>query len=135
MMLADPVIAALAEVPEGAFDAVFGQEVFLMLHIAAQADHFSKVTEDDEMSAETEKTLRRRQLKREVGCAVHLRERCARFIYGRDAEGFEAQMREEAKELADSQYGPELLQALGEMYLSRSELIAAQSRGVFSGAV
>jgi len=115
--------------PRAFFSLLFGSERFEPwtgeLHIAAQADHFSKITEDDEMSAESEKTLRKRQLKREVGCAVHLRERCARFIYGRDAEGFEAQMREEAKELADSQYGPELLQALGEMYLSRSEIYLA----------
>lgn len=40
-------------------------------------------------------------------------------------KGFEAQMRQEARELASSQFGPELLQALGEMYLARSEIYLA----------
>eukprot|EP00435_Cladocopium_sp_Y103_P057252 s178_g19.t1 len=97
--------------------------------------------------SELEKSLKKRQLRREVACAVNLRERSARYVYGRDSEGFEAQMRQEARELdassewisncrvrtsrkgflnllrASSQFGPELLQALGEMYLARSETI------------
>mmetsp|Transcript_53876 Transcript_53876/g.125691 ORF Transcript_53876/g.125691 Transcript_53876/m.125691 type:complete len:705 (-) Transcript_53876:165-2279(-) len=117
--------------PRAFFSLLFGSERFEPwtgeLHIAAQADHFAKVTsEEDAMpEEESERTLRKRQLKREVGCAVHLRERCARFVYGRDAEGFEAQIRQEAQELASSQFGPELLQALGEMYLSRTGIYLA----------
>lgn len=110
------------------FGLLFGSERFEPwtgeLLIAAQADHFSKASEDDEMS-ELEKSLKKRQLRREVACAVNLRERSAPYVYGRDSEGFEAQMRQEARELASSQFGPELLQALGEMYLARSEIYLA----------
>ena len=110
------------------FCLLFGSERFEPwtgeLLIAAQADHFAKASEDDEMS-ELEKSLKKRQLKREVACAVNLRERSARYVYGRDSDGFEAQIRQEARELASSQFGPELLQALGEMYLARSEIYLA----------
>eukprot|EP00913_Durusdinium_trenchii_P025418 g23862.t1 len=75
------------------------------LLIAAQADHFTKANEDDEMS-ELEKSLKKRQLRREVACAVNLRERCARYVYGRDTEGFKAQMRKEASELDLDSAGP-----------------------------
>ncbi|CAK9100182.1 unnamed protein product [Durusdinium trenchii] len=114
--------------PRAFFGLLFGSERFEPwtgeLLIAAQADHFTKANEDDEMS-ELEKSLKKRQLRREVACAVNLRERCARYVYGRDTEGFKAQMRKEASELASSQFGPELLQALGEMYLVRSEIYLA----------
>ena len=124
------------------FGLLFGSERFEPwtgeLLIAAQADHFAKAAEEEEMS-ELERSLKRRQLRREVACAVNLRERTARYagaLRNGDVECWrstgvirmasrpqretecmchQAQMREEARELASSQFGPELLQALGEL--------------------
>merc|ERR1712048_96303 len=71
---------------------------------------WSKDGEDDA------KALKKRQLRREVQCACHLRQKLDRMVYGRDQAGFEEQMHLEAHELASSQFGPELLMALGEVY-------------------
>ena len=69
--------------------------------------------------------LLRQQLKREVECACHLRDKLDRHVYGRDTVGFEEQMRLEAHELARAQFGPELLVALGDMYQLRAEMYLA----------
>lgn len=129
--------------PTAFFSLLFGSERFVSwtgeLHIAMQADHFHKsaaAEEDDEKlypEGDAAKSLKRRQLRREVMCACHLRDKLERFIYGRDAAGFEEQMRLEAHDLAGSQFGPELLQALGEIYQIRAEIyLANELKGRFS---
>merc|ERR1719161_2384745 len=77
--------------------------------------------------------LKKRQLRREVECACHLREKLDRWVYGRDYSGFEEQMQLEAHELASAQFGPELLTSLGEMYQLRAEIyLANELAGRFS---
>jgi len=46
-------------------------------------------------------------------------------VIGRDARGFEEQMRLEAVDLAKSQFGPELLITLGEIYQVRADIYLA----------
>lgn len=124
------------------FSLLFGSERFVPwtgeLNIAMQTDHFAKAVEqDEEKLAEeadaTAKELKGRQLRREVACAVHLREKLDRWVYGRDQGGFEEQMRLEAHDLASAQFGPELLAALGEIYQLRAEIyLANEMAGRFS---
>jgi len=130
--------------PKTFFSLLFGSERFLPwtgeLHIAMQTDHFAKSAEKEEdeenMFADGEpaaRALRRRQLRREVECACHLRQKLERWVYGRDKAGFEEQMRLEAHELAGAQFGPELLATLGEMYQLRAEIyLANELDGRFS---
>jgi len=118
------------------FSLLFGSERFLPwtgeLNIAMQADHFVKASEkaeqDDDSLLEGEngtEAMKRRQLRREVQCAVHLREKLERDVYGRDPVGLEEQLTLEAHELAGAQFGPELLVALGEVYQLRAEVYLA----------
>lgn len=125
--------------PSMFFNLLFGSEKFEPwtgeLHLAMQTDAFAKSLEkegaegsmEDAMmeSEASAKSLKRRQLRREVKCAVHLREKLARFVYGRDESGFEEQMRLEASTLASGQFGPELLMTLGEIYQVRAEIYLA----------
>uniref|UniRef100_A0A7S4VU03 J domain-containing protein n=1 Tax=Alexandrium monilatum TaxID=311494 RepID=A0A7S4VU03_9DINO len=114
------------------FSLLFGSERFERwigeLHLAMQIDQFTKTWEKggDELSPEegevAARALKRRQLRREVQCACHLREKLDRLVSGRDPEGFEEQMRLEAVGLASGQFGPELLSTLGEMYQLRAEI-------------
>jgi len=113
------------------FGLLFGSERFVPwtgeLHIAMQTDHFTRGFEEseDEGAAPTEedssKTLKKRQHRREVLCACHLRQKLERWVYGRDEAGTEEQMRLEAHELAGAQFGPELLIALGNIYELRAD--------------
>jgi len=124
--------------PKTFFSLLFGSERFLPwtgeLHIAMHLDHFAKAVEKEEDGDEDSllrdsesagRALKRRQLRREVECACHLRQKLARRVYKRDETGFEEQMRLEAHDLAGAQFGPELLVALGEMYQLRSEIYLA----------
>jgi len=130
--------------PAAFFSLLFGSERFVPwtgeLHMAMQMDHFAKtamVSEDEPPQDEEKlsKQVKRRQQRREVNCACHLREKTWRFVYGRDEEGFEEQMRLEAHELAQAQFGPELLAALGEIYSLRADIyIANEMQGRFSMA-
>merc|ERR1719217_77177 len=76
-------------------------------------------------SEEQSRKLSQRQKKREVLCAVHLREKLERRVLRRDEAGFEEQMRLEAVDLVSATFGPELLVALGEMYQLRANLYLA----------
>jgi len=126
--------------PAAFFSLLFGSERFVPwtgeLELAMQCDHFAKsafnatqsstdgqdaMEDDDKLT----KQVKRRQLRREVKCAVHLREKTERFVYGRDEAGFEEQMRLEARELASATFGPELLASLGEIYQLRAEIYLA----------
>jgi len=127
--------------PAAFFSLLFGSERFMPwtgeLHIAMQTDHFAKAVEKEEdeegMSADSGPALKRRQLRREVECACHLRQKLERWVYGRDVAGFEEQMRLEAHELAGAQFGPELLITIGEMYQLRAEIyLANELDGRFS---
>ncbi|CAL1130287.1 unnamed protein product [Cladocopium goreaui] len=78
-------------------------------------------------------TLKKRQERREVRCAVHLREFMNDFVYRRDEAQFEQRARSEAAELVQCRFGPELLAALGEMYTLRAEIyLADESAGRYS---
>jgi len=121
------------------FSVLFGSERFEPwvgeLHLAMQTDQFAKTLErevDERTMEETiqdgeeaAKALKRRQLRREVRCACHLRDKLDRYVHGRDPQGFEEQMRLEAVDLANGQFGPELLIALGEIYSLRAEIYLA----------
>jgi len=123
------------------FSLLFGSERFDPwigeLHLAMQTDQFAKALEradeDQEQSAEDSiaegdamsRSLRRRQFRREVRCACHLRNILDRFVSYRDIDGFESQMRTEAASLASGQFGPATLCALGEIYVARSEIYLA----------
>uniref|UniRef100_A0A7S2QM11 J domain-containing protein n=1 Tax=Zooxanthella nutricula TaxID=1333877 RepID=A0A7S2QM11_9DINO len=130
--------------PAAFFSLLFGSEKFLPwtgeLHMAMQMDHFAKTAmaaEDEPQQDEDKlsKQVKRRQNRREVLCAAHLREKTERLVYGRDLAGFEEQMRLEAHELANAQFGPELLLALGEIYQLRAEIyLANELAGRFSMA-
>lgn len=123
--------------PTAFFALLFGSEKFLPwtgeLHVAMQADHFvkaqSKEEEDGEMptpdGASDAEALKRRQFRREVHCAVHLRDKLDRWVYRREPEGFVEQMRLEAHELSSAQFGPELLITLGQIYQVRAEIYLA----------
>lgn len=127
--------------PSVFFSLLFGSERFLPwtgeLHIAMQTDHFAKnleKEEEDGMPAiPSSEPVKRRQHRREVRCACFLREKLDRWVYGREEEGFSEQMHLEAHELGGSQFGPELLMALGDMYQIRAEIyLANELAGRFS---
>jgi len=122
--------------PKTFFSLLFGSERFIPwtgeLHIAASLDQFSKATRHQDHGEEFSVgdgengwALLRQQLKREIQCACHLRDKLERYVYGRDHVGFEEQMRLEAHELARAQFGPQLLVALGDMYQLRAEMYLA----------
>mmetsp|Transcript_89687 Transcript_89687/g.159338 ORF Transcript_89687/g.159338 Transcript_89687/m.159338 type:complete len:688 (+) Transcript_89687:54-2117(+) len=118
--------------PRVFFSLLFGSEQFEPwtgeLHIAAQADHFTKDSEGENeempLTDPNGRALQKRQLRREVALAVHLREVLSGFVYGR-SENFEDYIHQEAQKLASAQFGPELLRALGEIYLARAEIYLA----------
>eukprot|EP00405_Crypthecodinium_cohnii_P026616 CAMPEP_0206489588 /NCGR_PEP_ID=MMETSP0324_2-20121206/43365_1 /ASSEMBLY_ACC=CAM_ASM_000836 /TAXON_ID=2866 /ORGANISM="Crypthecodinium cohnii, Strain Seligo" /LENGTH=676 /DNA_ID=CAMNT_0053969367 /DNA_START=44 /DNA_END=2074 /DNA_ORIENTATION=- len=124
------------------FSLLFGSEKFVKwtgeLKMAMQMDHFAKSMQsaDSEGDLTEEKQgelAKKQQLAREVSCAVNLREKTDRVVYGRDPEGFKEQMQMEAHELARAQYGPELLTVLGERYQLRAEIyLANELSGRFS---
>lgn len=122
--------------PSVFFSLLFGSEKFLPwigeLHLAMQTDQFAKSLEKDaqdfspeDVVVEGEGKLKRKQVRREVRCACTLREKLDRWVYGRDPQGFEEQMRVEAGELASGQFGPELLCTLAEIYQLRAEIYLA----------
>eukprot|EP00439_Symbiodinium_sp_Y106_P085380 s548_g28.t1 len=131
--------------PSTFFSLLFGSERFEPwigeLHLAMQTDQFAKAMEkeggildptdgsgniaDDTVFSDNSQTLKRRQLHREVHCAVYLREFLNDFVYRREVSQFEQKARLEAAELAKCQFGPELLSALGSMYKLRSEIYLA----------
>merc|ERR1712014_544218 len=93
------------------FSLLFGSERFLPwtgeLQIAMQSDHFAKAMdkeaegeEEAEASLPEGSSIRKKQNRREVRCACHLREKLDRLVYGRQQEGFDEQMHLEAHELA-----------------------------------
>lgn len=115
------------------FGLLFGSERFRKwtgeLKMAMQMDHFAKNAmtseESPELMEKQASVEKKQQIAREVSCAVHLREKTERLVYGRDTAGFEEQMRLEAHELGGAQYGPELLSVLGERYQLRAEIYSA----------
>lgn len=131
--------------PSTFFSLLFGSERFEPwigeLHLAMQTDQFAKAMEkeggildpadasgnvaDDAVFSDNSQILKRRQLHREVHCAVYLREFLNDFVYRREVSQFEQKARLEAAELAKCQFGPELLSALGSMYKLRSEIYLA----------
>eukprot|EP00929_Paragymnodinium_shiwhaense_P005503 TRINITY_DN10760_c0_g1_i2.p1 TRINITY_DN10760_c0_g1~~TRINITY_DN10760_c0_g1_i2.p1 ORF type:complete len:606 (-),score=185.97 TRINITY_DN10760_c0_g1_i2:246-2063(-) len=128
--------------PSVFFSLLFGSEKFDSwlgeLHISMQTGElfkqFSK-EEGEEAAAEPQEddALKRKQLRREVRCAIHLRHMLDRYVYGRDMPGFEERIRTEAASMAKAHFGTELLQTLGEMYALRAELyLADEMQGRFS---
>ncbi|CAE7765455.1 dclre1 [Symbiodinium pilosum] len=131
--------------PSTFFSLLFGSERFEPwigeLHLAMQTDQFAKAMEkegglldptnaggdasDDAVFHDNSQVLKRRQLHREVHCAVYLREFLNDYVYRREIAQFEQKARLEAAELAKCQFGPELLSALGAMYKLRSEIYLA----------
>jgi len=121
------------------FSLLFGSEKFMPwtgeLHLAMQTDEITKSmtsTQEDGkedggllLEGDPAALLKKRQLRREVHCACHLRQKLDRFVYGRDQAGFEEQMCSEAHELGSAQFGPELLLALGEVYELRGSTCLA----------
>lgn len=134
------------------FSLLFGSERFEPwigeLHLAMQTDQLAKSLEKDMRSSEdgepiqddpmedmdaSGQRMKRRQYRREVRCATHLRSKLDRWVHGRDYAGFEEQMRLEAVDLANGQFGPQMLIALGEIYEMRADLyIADELVGRFS---
>ncbi|CAK9048806.1 unnamed protein product [Durusdinium trenchii] len=126
--------------PSVFFSLLFGSERFEPwigeLQLAMQTGQLAKAMErggpesheevlEEEMMSDNSKVLKRRQLHREVHCAVHLREFMNDFVYRRDLAQFEQRARLEAADLAQCQFGPELLASLGEMYQLRAEIYLA----------
>merc|ERR1712217_277366 len=126
--------------PSMFFSLLFGSERFDPwigeLHLAMQTDQLVKTMEKSDLVNENpeeldalgnsaSKAMKRKQLRREVHCACHLRDKLDRWVYERSYDGFEEQMRLEASTLAEGQFGPELLVTLGEIYQQRSELYLA----------
>lgn len=117
--------------PSMFFSLLFGSERFLPwigeLHLAMQTDELAKSMEQEDEGDEHKAGggLKRRQARREVRCAAHLRDKLDRAVYGRDFPGFEAQMRSEAVELVTAQFGPELLVTIGEVYKMRADIYLA----------
>jgi curved DNA-binding protein CbpA len=122
------------------FSLLFGSERFDPymgeLNLAMQTDQFTKTLHKEgqseksteEVVLEGEKAvqvLKRRQFRREVRCACHLRNKLDRYVLGRDPSGWEEQMRLEAVDLVNGQFGPELLMTLGEMYRLRADIYLA----------
>jgi curved DNA-binding protein CbpA len=120
------------------FSLLFGSERFEPwvgeLHLAMQTDELTKTLEKSQADEEAQgdalqdlasRSLKRRQLRREVRCACHLRNKLDRHVYDRDTAGFEEQMRREAVDLGSAQYGPELLATLGENYQIRADIYLA----------
>jgi len=126
------------------FSLLFGSERFEPwigeLHLAMQTDQFAKAIEkgggldpaaegnmdvSDDAILDQGQNLKRRQLHREVHCAVYLREFLNDYVYRREVPQFEQKARLEAQELAKCQFGPELLSSLGEMYRIRAEIYLA----------
>jgi len=121
------------------FSLLFGSDHFVPwtgeLHIAMQADSIAKAMEKEPQGEDEEQespmpdsaSIKKRQQRRQVRCAVHLREKLDRLVYGREEEGWNEQMRMEAHQLAtdSGQFGPDLLNTLGEMYQVRSEIYLA----------
>lgn len=115
--------------PTAFFALIFGSEKFVPwtgeLLIAMHADKMTKSMEASETEQEAPPpdgiSLQKRQNRREVRCAAHLRESVTRAVYDRDWSGFEEQMGLVAHELASAQFGPELLIALGQVYSLRAE--------------
>jgi len=119
------------------FMLLFGSERFEPwigeLYLAQQADQFTKTLEREDEGEDSNFSstgssaarLKRRQHRREVKCACHLRDNLDRDVIRRDRAGFEEQMRLEAQELAKGQFGGELLATLGKIYQIRAELYLA----------
>jgi len=118
--------------PKIFFNLLFGLGRFIPwtgeFHVATCLDRLTNISEHDFDRSEwifCDGDAQQRQLRREVECACNLRHKLERHVYGRDSNGFEEQMRLEAHELARSQFGPELLVCLGEMYQLRAEIYLA----------
>jgi len=127
--------------PKAFFGLLFGSEKFYPwtgeLLIAMQMDHtakaMSEAEDEEDMFGDQSDSLKRKQLKREVELACHLRSVLSKYVYRRDEESFVEQMRVEASQLATAQFGPELLVALGDIYTLRSEIyMANELAGRFS---
>mmetsp|Transcript_149934 Transcript_149934/g.481776 ORF Transcript_149934/g.481776 Transcript_149934/m.481776 type:complete len:865 (+) Transcript_149934:167-2761(+) len=126
----DPVVFFSLLFGSGRFGEWIGE-----LHLAMQTDQFAKAFSRDEAPDEQtaadafmgdgEVKVKRKQLRREVRCACHLRDTINRFVNQRDEVGFEEAMRLEASQLAACQFGPELLCTLADIYQSRSEIYLA----------
>lgn len=137
--------------PKVFFGLLFGSERFEpwvgQLYIAMQTDHFTKsfTKEEDqqemspeEMARESEidaMNIRNKQQRREVKCAVHLRSSLYRWVIDRDERGCEEHISLSLIDLAQAQFGPELLTTIGEMYQLRAELyLNDEFQGRFSMA-
>mmetsp|Transcript_102573 Transcript_102573/g.289770 ORF Transcript_102573/g.289770 Transcript_102573/m.289770 type:complete len:674 (+) Transcript_102573:44-2065(+) len=116
------------------FSLLFGSERFVEytgeLRLAMQVDGFAKSMEmagedDDHTVIFSQGNIDRKQHWREVRCACFLRQKMERMVLGRDQLGFEEQLRHEASDLAGTQFGPQLLTVLGDMYQLRAEIYLA----------
>lgn len=119
------------------FSLLFGSERFAEytgeLHLAMQIDRISKGfrSAPEELDAQGHQpqadaaTIRRRQHRREVRCAVFLRKRLEPWAIHRDEARFVTEAQAEAAELARVRFGPELLVALGEIYQIRADIYLA----------
>eukprot|EP00451_Oxyrrhis_marina_P037744 CAMPEP_0204365386 /NCGR_PEP_ID=MMETSP0469-20131031/41874_1 /ASSEMBLY_ACC=CAM_ASM_000384 /TAXON_ID=2969 /ORGANISM="Oxyrrhis marina" /LENGTH=443 /DNA_ID=CAMNT_0051354441 /DNA_START=24 /DNA_END=1355 /DNA_ORIENTATION=- len=117
------------------FSVLFGSEQFepyvgkLML-----ASHGERIAKDigkgdmrnmDQMrsnmgsmnGAKMQRAQKRQHLRRVVKCAKHMREKLDKFVHERDEHGFAADLVKEATELSNASFGPQLLAAIGEVYL------------------
>lgn len=79
--------------------------------------------EDDEdesenpMTAMSDPKFKRKQWRRQVNCALYLKERLDSFVTYRQTEEFKTTLRKEAfEELAKASYGKELLGVIGMIY-------------------
>jgi len=118
--------------PRVFFSLLFGSENFVPwigeLHIAMQAADILKAQEKgDEEGERGGISTKKRQQRRHVRCAVHLRDKLDGLVYEREEESWFKQMRMEARQMAidGGEFGPALLSTLGEMYQVRSELYLA----------
>merc|ERR1712070_1241595 len=92
------------------FSLLFGSERFDpwvgQLYLAMQTDHLRDAMEKEEGPDEGDSTrLKRKQLRREVKCACHLRDKLNRWVIERDQGGFNEQVSLEVVDLVSAQFG------------------------------
>lgn len=140
------------------FALLFGSERFDpyvgQLYLAMQTDYLSSAMDMEEfehdatLTAEdiarkseefareadaNERKLKMKQHSREVKCACHLRSMLSRWVIDRDQIGFEERIPLELIDLAQAQFGPQMLIVIGEMYQLRAEIyLRDQLQGRFS---
>ncbi|CAD7940235.1 unnamed protein product [Amoebophrya sp. A120] len=89
---------------------------------------------EDPFSSMGDVKFKRQQWRRQVQCAVFLRERVAKYVEQRDEPGFRASVEQEARnELSKASFGRELLGVLGDLYVLRATVfLADEVKGRFT---